>query len=110
MLIIRNLHNSVHTDGEHGWKELSSYQYHPDVGSSVTLSLTGSTNTDSADVAVNHTTSPSLAPGSLLFAVSFSDPGTKQPSLHEALARFVFTLSARSLCSFVLGDLKSNQI
>jgi len=87
MLIIRNLRNSVDTDGEHGWKEPSTYQYHPDITNSVTMSLTGSTNTDSADVAVNHTTCPSLAPGSLLFAVSFSDPGTKQPSLHEALAR-----------------------
>jgi len=80
-----------HTDFEHSWNEASSYQCRPDVGSSVTqrdLSSTGCINTDSADVAVNHSSSSSLTPSSLLFAVSFSDPGTKQPSLHDALVRF----------------------
>ena len=82
------------TDLEHSWKETSSYQYHrPDVGNSVIqhdLSAMGSTNTDSADVAVNQSSS-SLPPGSRLFAVSFSDPGSKQPPIHDTLVRFVFT-------------------
>jgi len=99
---------AAHTDFEHGWKEVSSYQYHPDVGNSVKhrdLSVTGSTNTNSGDAAVSLSTSSSLSPSTLLFAVSFSDSGTKQPSLHETLARFALTLNAAYFLSSALGNL-----
>jgi len=78
-------------DFEHSWKDATSYQHHLGV-TQHDLSVTGSTNTDSADVAINQSSSSSLASSSRLFAPSFSDPGTKQPPIHDALARFAVTL------------------
>jgi len=80
---------AARTDFEHGWKDAATYPSHS--ATLCGLSVTGSTNTDSADVAVNHPSSPGVPPSSSLFSVSFSDPGTKQPSLHDAIARFEHT-------------------
>ena len=97
---------AAHTDFEHSWKEAGSRQCHADVGNCVAQWEQSVTNTDSADVAINHSTSQSLTPSSLLFAVSFSDPRTKQPSLHDALARFVLTLNISALVDFERGEIK----
>ena len=78
------------SDLEHSWKDASLFQCHADLATQHDLSVTGlsaTTNTDCANVG-----SPSLAPGSRLFPASFSDPGTKQPSVHDSLARFLSTL------------------
>jgi len=87
-----------------GWNEMGSgsyAQYRSPISSVMHVSnglsepmITGSTKTDSADVAINQLHSSGLAASSRLFAVSFSDPGTQQPTIHDPLTRLaVITFS-----------------
>ena len=90
---------AVLSDLEHGWKDTTGLcQVDAAAGSSATQR---DLNTDSANVVVNQSISSSLAPGPRLFAASFGDTSTKQPVVHDSVARFATALYMKVACCIV---------